>query len=88
MLSERKKVIADADSTPNAKRRRTGKFPKLDHAMDTWIMNARAKGAPINGDCVKEKAKDFANLLGVPEGSFKASDGYHSYQPLNACRPI
>ena len=45
---------------------RLSKFTDIDNALFEWFKNARNNNLPINGNILKLKADDFANLLNNP----------------------
>ena len=56
------------------KRQRTGKSADVETALLRRFEQMRAKGAPVNGPLLKEKAESLAESLGVP--GFEASNGW------------
>lgn len=62
------------DST--GKRLRKCGFPRLEETLVKWIHQCRGQNIPVGGYAIKEKAKSFAQSLGI-EG-FSASEGWLS----------
>ena len=77
-ISNKKQIISNYESGQlGAKRRKlsTEKFDGVDKADYKCFMNARERNIPVGGHLTKEKALDFAKILGV-EKDFKASEGW------------
>jgi Tc5 transposase DNA-binding domain/Fission yeast centromere protein N-terminal domain len=49
-----------------AKRLRPVKYPLVEEAMATWVLQCQAKNIKLTHDLIKEKARRFANIFGVP----------------------
>ena len=62
------------NSSVTRKRQRAGKSADIERALFRWFEQARAKGAPVNGPLLKEKAVSLAAALGVPD--FEATNGW------------
>ena len=58
----------------NKKKRRSLLYENIDQAMAIWVKQAIGACLDINGDILKEKAKNFSVLLGIED--FKASEGW------------
>jgi hypothetical protein len=58
----------------NKKKRRSLLYENIDQAMAIWVERAIDACLDINGDILKEKAKNFSVLLGIED--FKASEGW------------
>jgi hypothetical protein len=58
----------------NKKKRRSLIYENIDQAMAIWVERAIDACLDINGDILKEKAKNFSVLLGIED--FKASEGW------------
>ena len=56
------------------KRQRVGKSADVEAALLQWFQQMRAKGAPVNGPLLKEKAECFALSLGLQ--GFEATNGW------------
>ncbi|XP_057308185.1 tigger transposable element-derived protein 2-like [Hydractinia symbiolongicarpus] len=56
------------------KKIRDGKFSEVDLVVFKWFVSQRSKNIPIDGTILKEKAKSYAQELGVEDS--KASDGW------------
>ncbi|XP_003738250.1 tigger transposable element-derived protein 6-like [Galendromus occidentalis] len=58
----------------NRKRKRTSPMEEVSEALFMWFVEMRAKGAPISGVILKEKAEEIATELG--HYSFSATNGW------------
>ncbi|XP_039287415.1 tigger transposable element-derived protein 4-like [Nilaparvata lugens] len=76
MILKNKDRINASDSSVCKKRSRQGEFPCLEECLLKWIRQCRGQNIPIGGFMLKEKAKSFAESLGI-EG-FGASEGWLS----------
>ncbi|CAH2096716.1 unnamed protein product [Euphydryas editha] len=76
MILKKKNYIMGSALITSRKRSRQGKFPCLEECLLKWIRQCRGKNIPIGGFMLKEKAKSFAQSLGI-EG-FAASEGWLS----------
>ena len=56
------------------KRMRTGKFPVLDNAVKSFVFEARNNNVSVNGNIIKEKAKQYGLTLDCD--GFQASNGW------------
>lgn len=57
-----------------SKRLKKAEFPELEDKLVKWIKMCQSKNVPIGGNVIKEKAKQFALSLGIP--NFSASNGW------------
>lgn len=64
----------EENANKNSKKRRWQPFEDVNNAVLEWFNRARAKGLPISGPMVQEKALKFASDLGIP--NFNASNGW------------
>ncbi|GMF11159.1 unnamed protein product [Phytophthora lilii] len=64
------------------KKRRVVQHPQLDSALANWVIQMAGRGQTVQGDLTKEKAKEFAKMLGIPESEQpEFSNGWlHSFQ--------
>ncbi|GMF40931.1 unnamed protein product [Phytophthora fragariaefolia] len=64
------------------KKRRVVQHPQLDSALANWVIQMAGRGQTVQGDLTKEKAKEFARMLGIPESEQpEFSNGWlHSFQ--------
>ncbi|TDH74012.1 hypothetical protein CCR75_003653 [Bremia lactucae] len=64
------------------KKRRVVQHPQLDSALANWVIQMAGRGQTVQGDLTKEKAKEFAHMLGIPENEQpEFSNGWlHSFQ--------
>ncbi|EGZ04598.1 hypothetical protein PHYSODRAFT_536059, partial [Phytophthora sojae] len=64
------------------KKRRVVQHPQLDSALANWVIQMTGRGQTVQGDLTKEKAKEFAKMLGIPESEQpEFSNGWlHSFQ--------
>lgn len=60
----------------DVKRFRASNFPEVEMTCLEWLKLIRAKNLPVSGPVLMEKAKEFAEELGINE--FAASDGWLS----------
>ncbi|KAG6964562.1 hypothetical protein JG687_00005889 [Phytophthora cactorum] len=64
------------------KKRRVVQHPQLDSALANWVIQMAGRGQTVQGDLTKEKAKEFAHMLGIPDSEQpEFSNGWlHSFQ--------
>lgn len=64
------------------KKRRVVQHPQLDSALANWVIQTAGRGQTVQGDLTKEKAKEFAQMLGIPDSEQpEFSNGWlHSFQ--------
>jgi hypothetical protein len=64
------------------KKRRVVQHPQLDSALANWVIQMAGRGQTVQGDLTKEKAKEFAKMLNIPESDQpEFSNGWlHSFQ--------
>ncbi|KAL4088451.1 hypothetical protein PRIC1_012871 [Phytophthora ramorum] len=64
------------------KKRRVVQHPQLDSALANWVIQMAGRGQTVQGDLTKEKAKEFAKMLAIPESEQpEFSNGWlHSFQ--------
>lgn len=55
---------------------KTAKYPELENALILWMSHAASVNKSIKGDVILDKAKSFAQLLGIND--FKGSNGWVS----------
>ena len=65
-----------AQQTRPGKRKRCGKDPEVEEALNRWFNAVLAKGVRISGPILEMKAEEFAHKLGRPD--FVAMDGWLS----------
>ena len=65
-----------AQRTRPGKRKRCGKDPEVEEALNHWFNAVLAKGVRISGPILKMKAEEFSHKLGRPD--FVATDGWLS----------
>lgn len=73
-ILHRKDFIAATPSNSVKKRQKAGGFPELEKALVTWFSQCRQQNVPVSGILMKEKAKIYAEKLGIRD--FRASDGW------------
>lgn len=66
----------ESNAGSDVKRFRASNFPEVEMACLEWLKLVRAKNLPVSGPVLMEKAKEFAEELGINE--FAASDGWLS----------
>ncbi|UYV73153.1 hypothetical protein LAZ67_10001978 [Cordylochernes scorpioides] len=76
MILKNKDRIIGSVSNENRKRSRQGEFPRLEECLVEWIRLCREQNLPIGGFILKDKAKFFAQSLGIK--GFAASEGWLS----------
>ncbi|CAG8680309.1 14634_t:CDS:2 [Gigaspora margarita] len=77
--SEIREVSEDA----NALKIASPKFLQIEQTLGMWISTAEQKQLTLTGEVIRQKALEFATLLGVSEDEFKASEVINkSYMPL------
>ena len=69
-----KEKVASGFIVPQRKRNRTAKYSEVEDSLLKWLTDARAQNVEISSAMMQEKAKDFAEELGVDD--FKCSLGY------------
>ncbi|CAG8742531.1 15666_t:CDS:1, partial [Cetraspora pellucida] len=70
--------ISEVSKNANAFKTTSPKFPQIEQALGMWIGTAEQRQLILIGEVIRQKALEFAALLGVPESDFKASDGWFS----------
>ncbi|XP_064486017.1 tigger transposable element-derived protein 6-like [Ornithodoros turicata] len=75
ILKTKENILKAADQGAFAQRKRlkTSPYEEVEKAVFTWFADTRAKGIPVSGAVLQQKAKDFACILGCDD--FKASSG-------------
>ncbi|KAK9685242.1 CENP-B N-terminal DNA-binding domain [Popillia japonica] len=73
-ILHRKDFIAATPSNSVKKRQKAGGFTKLEKALMTWFSQCRQQNVLVSGILMKEKAKIYAEKLGIRD--FRASDGW------------
>ncbi|KAI6649553.1 Tigger transposable element-derived protein 4 [Oopsacas minuta] len=58
------------------KRKRDGKDPEVEEALNLWFSAVLTKGIRISGPILKNKAEELAQMLG--RSDFEATDGWLS----------
>lgn len=76
MILKKKDCIVGSALIANRKRSRQGEFPRLEDCLVKWIHQCRGQNVPVGGFMLKEKAKSFAQSLGITQ--FSASEGWLS----------
>ncbi|CEL54722.1 hypothetical protein RSOLAG1IB_07256 [Rhizoctonia solani AG-1 IB] len=52
-------------------------LPEVDAAVSQWVIQTlRSPGAQLNGDMIREKAREFTHLLGYPNNILVFSNGW------------
>ena len=65
-----------AKKVGHGKRKRNGKDPEVEEALNHWCSTVLAKGIRISGPVLKNKAEEFVQKLGRPE--LMTTDGWLS----------
>ncbi|VVC45663.1 Homeobox domain-like,HTH CenpB-type DNA-binding domain [Cinara cedri] len=68
--------LRDNSAPVNKKRKREGKDPEVDKAMNEWFSAVTERGVRISGPMLQQKAEYFAEKIG--HGNFKATEGWMS----------
>jgi len=75
------KNIEDSSCSPQRKKLKVSNFPQIEDAMLKWIHRARDHNLPVSGPLIQEKAKEFAQELGL---EFHGSSGWlHKFKMRN-----
>lgn len=76
ILNQKEKWLeVDPESSDaNKKKKRSLIYENIDQAMAIWVQEAINACLDLNGDILREKAKNFSVLLGIED--FKASEGW------------
>jgi len=76
-IREQYEKLNDNKSAPvNRKRKREGKDPEVDKAMNEWFSAVTERGVRISGPMLEQKAEFFAQKIG--HSDFKATEGWIS----------
>lgn len=70
------KLLEHSCKIPNRKTMKEAQFEKLNEAVFFWFTQQRAKGMPLSGPIIQEKAKLLAEMLGEEGTNFCASSGW------------
>lgn len=73
-IFKKRELYAQLPSTSKQKRQKPCEYPDLEKALMTWFHQCRATNIPVGGALFREKAKQFAEKLGI--SNFKGSDGW------------
>lgn len=77
ILKNREKILQNANETDTGGRRKRLKscvYDDVDKAMIKWVTCARDKNVPLSGAIIREKALEFASVLGHKD--FASSVGW------------
>ena len=72
----REEFVLQEGQAGTSKRKREGKDPDVEEALDQWFSIVSGRGVNINGPILKAKSEEFAKKLG--RNDFKATDGWLS----------
>ena len=72
----REEFVLQEGQAGTSKRKREGKDPDVEEALDQWFSIVSGRGVNINGPILKVKSEEFAKKLG--RNDFKATDGWLS----------
>ena len=76
-IREQNEKLNNNKSAPvNRKRKREGKDPEVDKAMNEWFSAVTERGVRISGPMLEQKAEFFAKKIG--HSDFKATEGWIS----------
>src|SRR5260364_14626 len=62
--------------TSNALKTASPKFPQIKRALEMWIGTVEQHKLTLTGEVIRQKALQFAALLGISEEEFRASQGW------------
>ncbi|KAJ7459758.1 CenpB-DNA-bind-domain-containing protein [Mycena latifolia] len=65
-----------ADENLRIAKHRPSKFPEIEDDMVKWLLECRDTNTVLSDSMIRNKAKDVARTLGIPEERFKASSGW------------
>ncbi|CAF3815120.1 unnamed protein product [Rotaria sordida] len=78
ILKRKTEYLKDYETNQNQTVKRKSRdvnVQTLDEQVSEWFVQQRAKGIPISGPILQEKARDIAESLGDQFASFKGSNG-------------
>lgn len=55
---------------------RPSKFPEIEEELLNWLNDCSRRSTPLTDNSIRQKAKETARLLHIPEEKFKASSGW------------
>ena len=70
-------ATAKNGNVANRKRKREGKDPDVEEALDKWFTVVTERGVIVTGSLLKKKVDKFAESIG--HGDFQATDGWGKY---------
>lgn len=73
-ILKNKDKITSQSSDSKIKRFKTGDYPQLEDKVKQWFAQARNSNVPVGGNILREKARVFAEKMGIED--FRASDGW------------
>ncbi|CAF1134476.1 unnamed protein product [Rotaria sordida] len=79
ILKRKTEYLKDYETNQNQTVKRKSRdvnVQTLDEQVSEWFVQQRAKGIPISGPILQEKARDIAESLGDQFASFKGSNGW------------
>ncbi|KAJ7095958.1 Tc5 transposase DNA-binding domain-containing protein [Mycena belliarum] len=65
-----------ADENLRIAKHRPSKFPEIEEDMVKWLLQCRDTNTVLSDSMIRNKAKEVARDLGIPEERFKASSGW------------
>ncbi|KAJ6557384.1 centromere binding protein B [Mycena vulgaris] len=65
-----------ADENLRIAKHRPSKFPEIEEDMVKWLLECRDTNTVLSDSMIRNKAKEVARDLGIPEERFKASSGW------------
>ena len=72
----REELVLQEGQAGTSKRKREGKDPDVEEALDQWFSIVSGRGVNINGPILKAKSEELAEKFG--RNDFKATDGWLS----------
>ncbi|KAL4149360.1 hypothetical protein QTP88_003322 [Uroleucon formosanum] len=64
-LKQKDTIFNTTDAESNRKKNRQSEFSRLEQCLYTWFNQVKHQNIPVSGILVKEKAKSFAEMLGI-----------------------
>lgn len=73
-----KEKLIKTSAKLSTKHLKSSYYPEVEEAILMWFKERRAQNIPIDGPIIQEKARIFANSLGISSELFNASEGWLS----------
>jgi hypothetical protein len=75
-LKQKDIIFNTTDAEGSRKKNRPSEFPRLEQCLYIWFNQVRQKNIPVSGILIKEKAKNFNDMLSIL--NFTACDDWLS----------